>query len=1818
MKKFNEFLKEYIVNLASKSIDKNGVDLARILVNGIPFSLAIDFLEELISSGGLKIYDRKIPIVAHDKSIDTWIQPKSEEGGICGKDHVLNLRNSTKVNDIIILLCEGSSLDKSNTTSLIKIGIDQLVNNEDWVNQDMIQFLLEKSLIIVGFGKEEFPDIYKVFCEIIGKYKSSKSHDGDRQDQWNFIKSISSKVSFEKIEQLRSLAGMINEDDRSIFDNTRCEKIFEKIADSFESIGVNASIAEWNKKDLSFDVQKALENFKNHYISVCENAELFRSSPYYYYSRLQWKDINIEWWDTLTVGVWNEILEEVDELHGSCKITIENCLFRNNKPSPIVLDEVKFNIEHESTFKVGSKVEIWLKKGKYELIETIEILDNSPKITYQTTPVNHQVPTFYKFKIEGHRDTTQKVISLLNYKPGVVFDIAQLLKVSVLKNKKDKRSNNSYWVSSAVLSNSGTHELLFYFDDTRLSYKFCELNETISSEETITKELKPIIISNKGSISFNISSECDLTIRFGNLNSKNETIIQINFSVSDSEPIGVNTIIDKLILQNLSSKGIFEKVSVCSSWNLLHQIQTWLLEDSDNSYYPLLLGSDFQDEFRKPDWSTTAFMSSAELNIDCRPSRGVFQAPVELVCIRKNIIELLLSETEEDESHLNLLEYKELYTEKLAKELEEILPKYFELYCDWVSNSPEVALWFDVIAICEAKDGVIKNDPFALLLSPLHPIRLGWSFKAQNILYEALNKEMPCPGASILDSTCFPDAYSLPCYTTQGHHKFFNFLSIGNNSTIWGVLWRGDKLDLLQDQDIMSLFNSQFGIEIEGLDSGLSSSQIEHTLDDIFKIKSAQNAINVEVHSESTETEMFNKGVFNWVESNIGNDRIVNNVKHVRDLWFISGSRELRIFDARDSKYQPSPEELVDATNESGYKLSWYTVSGKDKEHNVDLTILSHLTNQSPTLIQADISSVIYRGAIVRERIRYSTFDTNRKLSFTESRIFTDRSLSNETDTYSIKYLDLICQIENEVKARKSSHLTSIPRLDFVRDKLAYSDYCAISSSVIDPSAFFDAEGNSFLWDYDLPNYSGRNSSKNGFYLLARDSDVVRDSIKKSLKNIPGLGNVGSDIVKKVLSEISGRGIPTLKTLASGGASANGEIGMLVAMNILQNFNPTDEKFELFPLRLDNTYNLLIPVDPFSSQLNTLCDRLHIDKKRPDLLSLSICLDNYREIKMVLLTPIEVKFRSSQIAIDKMILAHSQCDNLSNLYEKLLEKSLDSLLWDITRSKLISEMISFAFSTYGRRINDLEETKEWAILQSKVISQIIKKENVRFNSSGRLIVVSPQMSEFDKIKSNEESDTLKISFEDAKDLILGKNLNKFAKLGESVGNWGLIALNAARCDNQKVEGGNKNSSENSLDDFSEFEPKNLIEDTGDEALDIKSKEDSINEGIKFIVGHQIGALGEKAYTFYPSNTELNQLNMGIVGDLGTGKTQLIKALIYNLSKYPEQNRGVSPKFLIMDTKRDYDGSGDKQSDKNFVKSIGAKVVKPYKLPINLFDIRNSVDDHPALSKAEFFIDILKKIYGGIGPNQEDAILTAVIEAFEDRGYEPYQDDYKNFSSPTLRDIFEIYKKNLQGKKTDAPHSLMNKLVLAKLFEEDSTKTIDFKDFFDQTVVLSLGGIASNDRNLKMVMIIFMNIYREYMLGIRKYEFIKNGKTQLRKIDSFLLIDEANLIMEYELPVLEDLLLKGREFGMGVILSSQYLSHFRKSSTNYIEPLLTWFVHKIPNISVKELQVLGLTNADEGIVEKIKSLQCHYCLYKSLDSPGIIIKGLPHYILDNDN
>ena len=92
------------------------------------------------------------------------------------------------------------------------------------------------------------------------------------------------------------------------------------------------------------------------------------------------------------------------------------------------------------------------------------------------------------------------------------------------------------------------------------------------------------------------------------------------------------------------------------------------------------------------------------------------------------------------------------------------------------------------------------------------------------------------------------------------------------------------------------------------------------------------------------------------------------------------------------------------------------------------------------------------------------------------------------------------------------------------------------------------------------------------------------------------------------------------------------------------------------------------------------------------------------------------------------------------------------------------------------------------------------------------------------------------------------------------------------------------------------------------------------------------------------------------------------------------------------------------------------------------------------------------------------------------------------------------------------------------------------------------------------------------------------------------------------------LLQGREFGVGVMLASQYLSHFRTTHENYVEPLLTWLVHKVPNVTVKELESLWLPHVDSNTIQRIKSLECHECLYKTFDVDGQFIRATPFYEL----
>ena len=145
----------------------------------------------------------------------------------------------------------------------------------------------------------------------------------------------------------------------------------------------------------------------------------------------------------------------------------------------------------------------------------------------------------------------------------------------------------------------------------------------------------------------------------------------------------------------------------------------------------------------------------------------------------------------------------------------------------------------------------------------------------------------------------------------------------------------------------------------------------------------------------------------------------------------------------------------------------------------------------------------------------------------------------------------------------------------------------------------------------------------------------------------------------------------------------------------------------------------------------------------------------------------------------------------------------------------------------------------------------------------------------------------------------------------------------------------------------------------------------------------------------------------------------------------------------------------------------------------------------------------------------------------------------------------------------------------------------------------------------------LNLYYEYMINLVRQPYLGNDP-QRRFIDSMLLVDEADNIMKYNFDVLRQILLQGREFGVGVLLASQFLSHFKTRETDYSEPLLTWFVHKVPNVTPRELQSIGLNKVDSSTVERVKSLDVHHCLYKTLDVPGRFMEARPFYEIVGDS
>lgn len=367
------------------------------------------------------------------------------------------------------------------------------------------------------------------------------------------------------------------------------------------------------------------------------------------------------------------------------------------------------------------------------------------------------------------------------------------------------------------------------------------------------------------------------------------------------------------------------------------------------------------------------------------------------------------------------------------------------------------------------------------------------------------------------------------------------------------------------------------------------------------------------------------------------------------------------------------------------------------------------------------------------------------------------------------------------------------------------------------------------------------------------------------------------------------------------------------------------------------------------------------------------------------------------------------------------------------------------------------------------------------------------------------------------------------------------------------------------------------------------------DGVRFEIGKVLDGLGSHSVDFWPSNTALNQMNVGVVGDLGTGKTQFLKSVVFQLRNGAAQNQPTPISMLIFDYKRDY-------HDAEFLRSVGGVLQRPFHIPLNVLAIDGDYTPQKAVQAGGAFVDIITKIYGGIGPVQKSKVLMIIKRLFaENEG-----------AAPTLGEILEAY---LDENTFDSVAAVLNGFVLNEVFSEDHAELLTMDQMLeDKVLVLAVSDLGA-DENLKTALItLFLNKYYEYMLRMNKWPFEGEAPNQMRRLNSFVLVDEATNIMAYEFPVLSQLLLQSREFGVGVILASQYVSHFKVGKTNYGETLLTKVVHKVPSTSVNELKAFGFASANLEMVGKVPNLAVHQALVKTLGIDARFMRGTPYFEL----
>ncbi|MFM1335946.1 DNA phosphorothioation-dependent restriction protein DptH [Yersinia enterocolitica] len=379
----------------------------------------------------------------------------------------------------------------------------------------------------------------------------------------------------------------------------------------------------------------------------------------------------------------------------------------------------------------------------------------------------------------------------------------------------------------------------------------------------------------------------------------------------------------------------------------------------------------------------------------------------------------------------------------------------------------------------------------------------------------------------------------------------------------------------------------------------------------------------------------------------------------------------------------------------------------------------------------------------------------------------------------------------------------------------------------------------------------------------------------------------------------------------------------------------------------------------------------------------------------------------------------------------------------------------------------------------------------------------------------------------------------------------------------------------------------------------------IHTPLQVLFGHD--ALSQSPLHWEPTNTaKFMNTNTGIIGTMGTGKTQFTKSLVTQLMRNQSCNVDGKPiGLLVFDYKSDY-------VDKDFLEATGAKKYQlsllPYN-PLSLFGDMPMLPRHTAMA----FSETMGKAYN-LGVKQRMKLVTLIMDCYDLAGIVSHDRTTWNRTAPTIEDVWQQY---LAQEKVDEDslYAALYNLAGFQIFETNPEKMTSLYDLVDGVTVIELAGYPSEIQNL--VVALTLDLFYAQMQ--------KRGKPTVqgdyRQITKMILVDEADNFMRQDFASLRKILKEGREYGVGAILSTQEITHFKTGENNYASYILTWVIHRvseIKNADIKAVFNIDDKVAQESLMGQIRQLEKHFSLYVDGDKQVCKMRDRAFWELLNDD